>query len=243
MRLFDLLRRLGLHLDALDDASSLRFEGLHLHLLSSQALFGASLPLSSLRPQHLVATHANDEALPRVHGGALRAVLPGVVGARWIKWRRALHVDVVPEASAPMQADYKMLCPPAGLAGLEMGGIAVVTALGRHAKLPCAFVRKQAKQYGTARLSEGAEVAGRRVLVVEDVVTSGGQVVISTGELRKLGAHVDHAHPPGGQRRRLVEDEALRARQPLERPPAADQDPVARGVRLGARPPRRCQPD
>ena len=79
------------------------------------------------------------------------------------------------------------------LAGLEMGGIAVVTALARHAKLPNAFVRKQAKQYGTARLAEGAEVAGRRVLVVEDVVTSGGQVVISTGDLRKLGAHVDHA--------------------------------------------------
>ncbi|GAB1643600.1 orotate phosphoribosyltransferase [Krasilnikovia sp. MM14-A1259] len=79
------------------------------------------------------------------------------------------------------------------IAGLEMGGIAVVTALGRHAKLPCAFVRKQAKAYGTARLAEGAEVAGRRVLVVEDVVTSGGQVVISTEELRKLGAHVDHA--------------------------------------------------
>jgi orotate phosphoribosyltransferase len=79
------------------------------------------------------------------------------------------------------------------LAGLEMGGIAVVTAVARHAKLPTAFVRKQAKQYGTARLSEGAEVAGRRVLVVEDVVTSGGQVVLSTGDLRKLGAHVDHA--------------------------------------------------
>ncbi|WP_212997883.1 orotate phosphoribosyltransferase [Winogradskya consettensis] len=79
------------------------------------------------------------------------------------------------------------------LAGLEMGGIAVVTAVARHAKLPTAFVRKQAKQYGTARLSEGAEVAGRRVLVIEDVVTSGGQVVISTEELRKLGAHVDHA--------------------------------------------------
>ncbi|GAA4594438.1 orotate phosphoribosyltransferase [Actinoplanes octamycinicus] len=79
------------------------------------------------------------------------------------------------------------------LAGLEMGGIAVVTALARHAGLPTAFVRKEAKKYGTARLAEGAEVAGRRVLVVEDVVTSGGQVVISTGELRKLGAHVDHA--------------------------------------------------
>jgi len=79
------------------------------------------------------------------------------------------------------------------LAGLEMGGIAVVTALGRHTGLPCAFVRKAAKSYGTARLAEGAEVAGRRVLVVEDVVTSGGQIVISTGQLRELGARIDHA--------------------------------------------------
>jgi orotate phosphoribosyltransferase len=85
---------------------------------------------------------------------------------------------------------------PAGtevLAGLEMGGIPVVTALGRHTGLPCAFVRKAAKEYGTARLAEGAELAGRRVLVVEDVVTSGGQVVISTGQLRELGARVEHA--------------------------------------------------
>ncbi|WP_422733235.1 orotate phosphoribosyltransferase [Micromonospora sp. WMMD558] len=85
---------------------------------------------------------------------------------------------------------------PAGtevLAGLEMGGIAVVTALGRHTGLPCAFVRKAAKAYGTARLAEGAEVAGRQVLVVEDVVTSGGQVVLSARELRRLGAHVDAA--------------------------------------------------
>jgi orotate phosphoribosyltransferase len=79
------------------------------------------------------------------------------------------------------------------LAGLEMGGIAVVTALGRHAGLPCAFVRKTAKSYGTRRLAEGAAVAGRRVLVVEDVVTSGGQIAVSTGQLRKLGARVDHA--------------------------------------------------
>ncbi|MFD0068618.1 orotate phosphoribosyltransferase [Streptomyces sp. NPDC056690] len=79
------------------------------------------------------------------------------------------------------------------LAGLEMGGIPVVTALGRHTGLPCAFVRKQAKVYGTCRLAEGAEIEGRRVLVVEDVVTSGGQIVLSTADLRGLGAQVDHA--------------------------------------------------
>ncbi|MEU5535630.1 orotate phosphoribosyltransferase [Streptomyces sp. NPDC020362] len=79
------------------------------------------------------------------------------------------------------------------LAGLEMGGIPVVTALGRHTGLPCAFVRKQAKAYGTCRLAEGAEVSGRRVLVVEDVVTSGGQIVLSTADLRGLGAQVHEA--------------------------------------------------
>lgn len=108
---------------------------------------------------------------------------------------------------------------PAGtqvLAGLEMGGIAVVTALGRHTGLPCAFVRKAAKPYGTARLAEGADVAGRRVLVVEDVVTSGGQVVLSTRELRDLGATVDTAlcvidREEGGADALAAEGIALRA--------------------------------
>ncbi|MGW2746537.1 hypothetical protein [Streptomyces sp. NPDC001450] len=43
------------------------------------------------------------------------------------------------------------------LAGLEMGGIPVVTALGRHTGLLCAFVRKQAKPYDTCRLAEVAD--------------------------------------------------------------------------------------
>ncbi|PWR11504.1 orotate phosphoribosyltransferase [Micromonospora acroterricola] len=102
------------------------------------------------------------------------------------------------------------------LAGLEMGGIAVVTALGRHTGLPCAFVRKTAKPYGTARLAEGAEVAGRRVLVVEDVVTSGGQVVLSTRDLRSLGARIDAAvcvidRQEGGSEALAAEGIALRA--------------------------------
>jgi len=102
------------------------------------------------------------------------------------------------------------------LAGLELGGIAVATALGRHTGLPCAFVRKAAKQYGTARLAEGADVAGRDVLVVEDVVTSGGQIAISTKDLRALGARVEHAlcvidRQEGGAQALAAEGIALRA--------------------------------
>jgi len=79
------------------------------------------------------------------------------------------------------------------LAGLEMGGIAMVTMLSHYSGLPAAFVRKTAKPYGTARLCEGTEIAGRSVLIVEDVVTSGGQVLASVGQLRTLGARIDHA--------------------------------------------------
>lgn len=76
------------------------------------------------------------------------------------------------------------------LAGLELGGVPVVTALSLATGLPAAFVRKVAKPYGTAKLAEGASIGGRKVLVVEDVITTGGQVVESTRELRDRGAEV-----------------------------------------------------
>jgi len=66
------------------------------------------------------------------------------------------------------------------LAGLELGGVPVATALSLATGIPAAFIRKQAKDYGTANLAEGYEVAGRHVLVIEDVITTGGQVDAST---------------------------------------------------------------
>jgi orotate phosphoribosyltransferase len=76
------------------------------------------------------------------------------------------------------------------LAGLELGGVPLATMLSQITGLPTAFVRKQAKTYGTCRLAEGADVAGRRLVVIEDVVTSGGQVLASCAELSALGAEV-----------------------------------------------------
>ncbi len=76
------------------------------------------------------------------------------------------------------------------LAGLEMGGIPVVTALSAVTGIPAVFVRKVAKTHGTARLAEGPPVGGKRLLIVEDVVTSGGQIRLSASDLRDLGATV-----------------------------------------------------
>ncbi len=79
------------------------------------------------------------------------------------------------------------------LAGLELGGVPVATALSLHTGLPAAFVRKQAKTYGTCKIAEGAPLEGRKVTVIEDVVTSGGQIVLSVNDLRAMGAKVDTA--------------------------------------------------
>ena len=76
------------------------------------------------------------------------------------------------------------------LAGLELGAVPIATALSLETGIPAAFVRKKAKEYGTRRLSEGAEIRSKHVCVVEDVITTGGQVAASTGELRALGAVV-----------------------------------------------------
>ncbi|MCZ7535641.1 MAG: orotate phosphoribosyltransferase [Acidimicrobiia bacterium] len=92
----------------------------------------------------------------------------------------------IAEAMAPLV--------PAGvdaLAGLELGGVPLATMLSQVTGLPALFVRKEAKEYGTCRLAEGGEVDGRRLLIVEDVVTSGGAVLDSARELRSRGALLD----------------------------------------------------
>jgi orotate phosphoribosyltransferase len=80
-----------------------------------------------------------------------------------------------------------------GLAALEMGGIPIATALSLRTGLPMVLVRKKAKEYGTRRVAEGMEINGKKLLIVEDVVTSGGQIIISTVDLRKAGAIVEDA--------------------------------------------------
>jgi orotate phosphoribosyltransferase len=77
------------------------------------------------------------------------------------------------------------------LAGLELGGVPLAAVLSQVTGLPALFVRKEAKTYGTCRLAEGGELEGRRLLVVEDVVTSGGAILDAARELRALGAVLD----------------------------------------------------
>lgn len=100
-----------------------------------------------------------------------------------------------PETLRRIAKSMRPLVPAATeiLGGLELGGVPLATALGLDMNLPIAFVRKAAKEYGTMKLAEGPDPNGRTVLVIEDVVTSGGQVVKSVEALRERGAVVQRA--------------------------------------------------
>ena len=74
------------------------------------------------------------------------------------------------------------------LAGLEMGGIPIATALSLQTGIPVAFIRKEAKEYGTCKFAEGLDIKDKKLCIIEDVVTTGGQIVLSTADLRSEGA-------------------------------------------------------
>lgn len=76
------------------------------------------------------------------------------------------------------------------LAGLEMGGIPLAVALSLETSLPCVFVRKKAKEYGTKKITEGCLIQNKKICVVEDVITTGGQVIESVQNMRKEGATI-----------------------------------------------------
>lgn len=99
-----------------------------------------------------------------------------------------------PELLRQIAEQMKALIPPGteALAALEMGGIPVGTALSLATGLPCAFIRKEAKEYGTCQFAEGFSIRGKKLCIIEDVITSGGQVLLSTDDLRGEGAMVEH---------------------------------------------------
>ncbi len=76
---------------------------------------------------------------------------------------------------------------PDRLAGPELGAVPLAAATALSTGIPFLIVRKAAKDYATEGLIEGVFEAGERVLVIEDVVTTGGALIAAVGALRQPG--------------------------------------------------------
>jgi orotate phosphoribosyltransferase len=139
---------------------------------------------------------ARDELLPLVKE---LAVVPGRVvlssgqeADYYVDLRRiTLHRDAAPLVGRAMldrTADWSY----EAVGGLTLGADPVATAM-LHASagaLDAFVVRKAEKQHGLQRRIEGPDVAGRRVLAVEDTSTTGGSVLTAVAALRAAGAEL-----------------------------------------------------
>ena len=80
--------------------------------------------------------------------------------------------------------------PCDAIGGIEAAGIPHSAALGYATERPSIFIRKQPKEHGRRARIEGGDVDGKRVLLVEDLVTTGGSSLSGVAALREAGAIV-----------------------------------------------------
>jgi len=76
------------------------------------------------------------------------------------------------------------------IAGTELGGVALAAATAMETGKNWVIIRNSKKGYGTGRLIEGALKQGDVVLLVEDIATTGGQVLEAAKVITEAGAKV-----------------------------------------------------
>ena len=83
---------------------------------------------------------------------------------------------------------------PDRIAGVELGGVPLATALSLETGIPMLIVRRQAKEYGTARGIEGVATEGETVVLIEDVLTTAGQAITAAAEAdrSRVAGGADH---------------------------------------------------
>jgi orotate phosphoribosyltransferase len=89
---------------------------------------------------------------------------------------------------APIVSDLH----PQLIGGTELGGVIIATAVSQMTGLPMIVVRKQPKQYGAfaEEYVEGPFSAGEHVLLLEDVVTTGRELLAASAKLEELNLKV-----------------------------------------------------
>ncbi len=142
---------------------------------------------------------ARDELIERIQALAVvrgRVTLASGKEADYYVDLRRVTLDgaaapLVGEVMTDLVADWRF----DAVGGLTLGADPVAVAMLHHAahtggRLDAFVVRKESKSHGLQRRIEGTEVAGRKVLVVEDTSTTGGSVMTAVDAVREAGAEV-----------------------------------------------------
>lgn len=76
------------------------------------------------------------------------------------------------------------------LAGPELGAVALAAATSMACDKPFVLVRNAKKGYGSSKMIEGTLNPGDKVVIIEDILTTGGQIVEAAKTLEQAGAKV-----------------------------------------------------
>jgi orotate phosphoribosyltransferase len=105
------------------------------------------------------------------------------------KWRFETKPELLSEIARAL-AELLPSPKPDRVAGVELGGVPLATALSLETGIPSLIVRRQEKEYGTAKGIEGVFESGERVVLVEDVLTTAGQAIAAAQRLSEAGLDV-----------------------------------------------------
>jgi len=105
------------------------------------------------------------------------------------KYRFETQPDVLRELGAMLAARVGPQVDR--IAGAELGAVPLAAATSMACGKPYVLIRNRKKDYGTAKLVEGILNPGETVMIVEDVLTTGGQVIEAAQSLRDAGAKID----------------------------------------------------
>jgi orotate phosphoribosyltransferase len=142
-------------------------------------------------PRDALRTAIHDTAIVR---GEV-TLSSGATADYYVDLRRITLDGVAAPLVGSVMLDLVADLRPDAVGGLTMGADPVATAMlhaaaARGARLDAFVVRKEGKAHGLQRRIEGPDVAGRRVVAVEDTSTTGGSALTAVAALREAGADV-----------------------------------------------------
>lgn len=106
------------------------------------------------------------------------------------------YVDIKKASSRPdilkriTEGFMEMDAPCDKVAGVELGAVPLIVSYALQKEVPFIIIRKGGREHGTKRKFEGNIEKGDRVLLLEDVVTSGGSVIQAIDTIEEAGGEV-----------------------------------------------------
>ena len=172
----DVLKYTGLKEDDCQGVKHVQFEGLDKDV--SGSCYGASIPMqTAMNPSGdvLLAYKMNGEDLPLDHGYPLRAVIPGTVGARNVKWLSRIILSDEESRSLWQRKDYKLFPPSTDISNVDYASAEPIQELPVQSAIcspmPGSFVRSSD---GFVVVKGYAWSGGGRGIVRVDVSVDGG---------------------------------------------------------------------